>query len=367
MAKSRQKGPLRKKDSGGGRCYWTKTIDGKERRFGKVGDVSEKEAVAEYSDFMARRRLGMETDGNSKSMTVRELFAEYLNQKELDVEAGSFSQRSLESRKRYLQWAGECIGGRGLDTLTAKDFTDLRNQFPTNWAPATVDTYVDQIKLPFNWAYEQEFLEKPMRFGSLKRTSSKAIRKAKRDKPKKLFTRDEILRLIDKAGTTPMAAFIMLGINAGYGPTDCAVLRVGDISESTEFLRLPRRKTGEQRCSWLWPETREIIAKTANGNDFLFRTATGLSWEHGTSNLIPPNFQSLRKSIGLKGNEGKGFYSLRHTFGTKAATAPMTLLQPTINLVMGHTDASMAANYREEIPDDFVKQLCEHVRSWLFP
>ncbi len=141
MAKRKQKGPLRKKDSGGGRCYWTKTIDGKERRFGKVGDVSEKEAVARYTDFMARRQLGMETDGNSKSMTVRELFAEHLDQKARDVEVGSFSKRSLESRQRYLQWTAKRIGDRRLDTLTAKDFTDLRNNFPTNWAPATVDTF----------------------------------------------------------------------------------------------------------------------------------------------------------------------------------------------------------------------------------
>jgi integrase len=41
--------------------------------------------------------------------------------------------------------------------------------------------------------------------------------------------------------------------------------------------------------------------------------------------------------------------------------------QVAVNAIMGHSDATMAANYRERIDDDRLKAVVDHVHKWLFP
>jgi integrase len=54
---------------------------------------------------------------------------------------------------------------------------------------------------------------------------------------------------------------------------------------------------------------------------------------------------------------GFGGYTARHVFRT---IADETLDFPAVNLVMGHSDESMAARYRERISDDRLRRVSEH-------
>jgi integrase len=56
------------------------------------------------------------------------------------------------------------------------------------------------------------------------------------------------------------------------------------------------------------------------------------------------------------------FYALRHTFRAVADELPD---QPAINFITGHTDSTMAENYRQRIADDRLITVADHVRSWL--
>src|SRR5262249_7926513 len=70
----------------------------------------------------------------------------------------------------------------------------------------------------------------------------------------------------------------------------------------------------------------------------------------------------LLKTCGLY-REGLGFYALRHVFRTVADEARDPVA---IDLIMGHTDPSMAGHYRERIDDSRLLAVTEHVRLWLF-
>ena len=56
------------------------------------------------------------------------------------------------------------------------------------------------------------------------------------------------------AGPT-MRAMILLGINCGFGNTDCAILTEDKIDLAGGWATLTRRKTGIKRRCPLWPET----------------------------------------------------------------------------------------------------------------
>ena len=68
----------------------------------------------------------------------------------------------------------------------------------------------------------------------------------------------------------------------------------------------------------------------------------------------------LLKELKLK-RPGLNFYTLRHVFRT---VADATRDPVAIDLIMGHTDPSMAAHYRERIDDSRLRAITEHVRRY---
>ena len=67
------------------------------------------------------------------------------------------------------------------------------------------------------------------------------------------------------------------------------------------------------------------------------------------------------KKVGIH-RPGLGFATLRHVFRT---VADASRDQVATNYVMGHSDPSMGAVYRERIDDDRLVAVAEYVRQWL--
>ena len=58
-----------------------------------------------------------------------------------------------------------------------------------------------------------------------------------------------------------------------------------------------------------------------------------------------------------------GFYTHRHCFETVAGECRD---QVAVDAVMGHSDASVAANYRHGVSDDRLRDAVNTVHRWLF-
>ena len=84
------------------------------------------------------------------------------------------------------------------------------------------------------------------------------IRKERAKHGPRLFTAEEICRMMDAAGPE-LHAMILLGINVGYGNTDCERLEPRHLNLHIGWAHFPRPKTGIQRRAKLWPETVQAI------------------------------------------------------------------------------------------------------------
>ena len=76
---------------------------------------------------------------------------------------------------------------------------------------------------------------------------------------------------------------------------------------------------------------------------------------------VTKEFRKLLDALDLY-RPGRNFYGLRHTFRT---VADATRDFPAIRLIMGHVDAGIDAHYREQVDDDRLRAVTDHVRAWL--
>src|ERR1700745_767124 len=79
--------------------------------------------------------------------------------------------------------------------------------------PPPLSKTIQFVRCAFKYAYESGLLDRPVRFGpGFKRPSKKVLRLHKAKQGAKLFTADEIRRLLGAAGVQ-LKAMILLGVN----------------------------------------------------------------------------------------------------------------------------------------------------------
>jgi integrase len=375
--KSRQpaKFPLGRHPKG----YWCKRIKNKLHYFGKIADDPDgAEALERYlatkDDLIAGRKP---RDHKSGGLTVADAANHFLNGKRLAMEAGEITKRTHDEYKGTCKRLIRVFDdNRLVDDLRPDDFEELRADIASTWGAYRTGSEIQRVRSIFKWLFESEMIPKPMNFGpSFKKPSKRIMRVQKASKPLKLFAPSEIHKLLD-AADPQMRCMILLGLNLGYGNHDCGGLTLDLATEAitTGILNWPRPKTGVPRRGILWPETitalKEAMAirpapKTPEAQDKLFVVATtGKPWTDGNStcNTVSTKFNELQDACGVR-VRGRGFYALRHTFETISGEL---CDQVATDLVMGHLDASMAANYRQRIDDSRIQRITDHVRSWLY-
>jgi integrase len=118
---------------------------------------------------------------------------------------------------------------------------------------------VRSIRTLLKYAYDRDIINRPIKYQMALKPVSKTIeRKHSAERPAKEFSVDEIWSLYC-AAKQPMKAFILLGLNCGYGTADIGRLRFDQLKFDEEWIGDFRGKTGVTRGAWLWPETIESI------------------------------------------------------------------------------------------------------------
>jgi integrase len=353
---------------------WAKKVRGKFVFFGKCSDDPDGEAALnawldQKDDLLAGRTPRAKTEG----FAVRDLANRFLTAKQQMLDAGEMTQRTWNEYKLTTDRVVEQFGKHRLVAdLATEDFEALRASFAKTRGPEALGNEIQRTRALFKYAYDAGLIEQPMRFGPLfKRPSKKVMRIARAKAGPKMFEQKELFRLLHRAGPQ-MKAMILLALNCGFGNNDCATLPLAAVNLEKGWIEFPRPKTGIARRCPLWRETvkrlRAVLDRRKAPEDkaharLLFITKRGGCWaKESGDNPVTKEFAKLMKAEKLR-RDGRGFYSLRHTFRTIADGCRDF---PAINLVMGHADHSVADRYRERIDDARLAAVVNHVRAWFF-
>jgi integrase len=349
---------------------WAKKIRGHFFYFGRWEDPDA--ALQEYLEQKDALHAGRTPRPAHDALTVKQACNAYLNEKQARVEAGELCQRTFNEYQVAAKTVLRAFGRRRVADLGPDDFATLRRRMAAKFGPVRLGNQIQSVRSIFKYAYDADLIDRPMRFGpAFVKPSAKTLRLHRAKQGPKLFSAEEIRRMLD-AADPQFKAMVLLGINCGFGMSDCGKLPLSAVNLDAGMIEFPRPKTGVGRRCPLWPETveaiRDALAVRPNPKDpadaeLVFLTAQGRPWNK-TEMSSPAvfKFAGLLRRLGIK-RPRIGFYTLRHTFRTQADESRD---QPAVDFIMGHIDASMAGHYRERISDERLRAVAEHVRAWLF-
>jgi len=360
--------------------------DGKLFYFGKIADGWEAALrtfeIEKGYLFTDRTPPTRKSDG----LRLKELCDRWLHYKRDRVQTGELTLRTWYDYQQTAQRVCDVLGKEQLvEELTPAEFERLRADFGQTWGPTRIGNSVTRTRMIFTYGFESGLLDKPIRYGpTFKVPNRKTLRKVKKVHGPRMFEADELLRII-KAAEQPIKAMVILAANSGMGNHDLATLPMSALDLERGWIDFARPKTEIDRKIPLWPETIAAIkewladrpeAKREEDAGLVFLTRQRRAWfrggrfvdgeeggprAKGFDSPVSKVFKALLDSLGINGK--RGFYCIRHNFETVAGD---TGDQKAVDAVMGHTDSTMSAHYRERIDPERLRRVVEHVRTWLF-
>jgi integrase len=353
---------------------WAKKIRGKLHYFGPWDDPDA--ALAKYLEQKDYLHAGKTPPVTGDGLTMADLCNRYLTSKKYKMEAGEITARYFRDLFATCERVVNTFGRtRLVSDLAADDFERLKNVMAETLGALARKTEIQKTRSIFKYAYDNDLIDRPVKFGSeFKAPSKRVLKREKRKGGKRMFEANELRKMID-AATPHFRAMLLLGVNCGFGNNDIATLHKSDLDLDDGWVDHDRPKTGAERRCPLWPETVDALKvaiverpepKNPDDDDLVFITQAGNPWVrlqgNGWNDAVTIVCRELLKNLGLK-RPGRNFYALRHTFETIAGES---LDQVAVDHIMGHSRDDMASIYRERISDQRLRAVTDHVRAWLF-
>jgi integrase len=279
---------------------WCKKIRGKIRFFGIWEEP--KAALANYLRVAADLHAGREPRSSTISaegLTVKQLCNHYLTYQHRRSQAGEIGPRWFEDCRTVLDSFASFAGpGRLASDLAPDDFLRYRQRLSRQGLTGrkglgvyALTRAITVVRSMLKYAYEMNLIDIPIKYGkAFEQPSSTLKRKSRRATElangKRMFEVREVRSLIEKA-KRPLRALILLGINGGFGNTDCASLTLSAIDWDRGIVEFARPKTGTERVVPLWPETLQALKQVLairpkpaekDAERLLFLTDSGKAW-----------------------------------------------------------------------------------------
>jgi integrase len=289
----------------------------------------------------------------SDNMTLKQLCDVYLKYQHSKLQANdltaSHHNEQIGSINKLMAFLGQNIDINNISTLDLQNYK--RRIQKSHVSVCRLNLHISIMKALFHWARKNDVLVNIPNIDAVSR--GKIVHQEK-------FTFDpEQVNKLLSAADLKMRAMIWLGLNCGFGCTDCSELKWSDLDLVSARVKLARRKTGILRDLPLWPETVESLEKIPRTGKLVFYTSRGNPYiqtllkpdgngngKYTTLNTITTKFSRLIRKSGLDVPKGTGFYSLRRTAATIAARSGDPFA---VQRLLGHADLQMATRYVQDV------------------
>ena len=346
---------------------WAKKIRGKTHFFGPWREPHQ--ALTRYLTEKDNLESGHPVRASvtpSDALTVKKMVAAYLEAKKLSVECGDMAPRTWQEYKSYGARMIKVFGADAVvEQLGPTDFQRLRaNLQKSHKSLFSLQSDIPKIKVYFSWAERQGYIDRQPRYGdAMARPSRAALERERSQQPRHVFTSNQIRKALTVADVN-LKAMILLGINCGFGNTDCANLTVDKLDLNNGWSIAPRTKTGIKRRCPLWPETidalKEAIQSQKVAHKQVFVTVFGKPYS-------PRNLsRELGKVFKKAKVESGDFYDLRRTC---ASIGIQVGDDDALRTIMGHRRmaADMLSVYnRLDVSDERLRAVTDFIHDWLF-
>ncbi|TKJ32672.1 MAG: hypothetical protein CEE38_22770 [Planctomycetes bacterium B3_Pla] len=332
---------------------YCKKIRGKIRYFG----TDKKQALESYlaqATFLHGTRSLMHKASNDK-MTLMQLVGLYLQYQHARMLADNLTPRhyneQTDSLNRLMAFLGQ---GYRIESISTLDLQSYKSKLQSHYASVDrLNLNIGIMKAMFHWARRNDILESIPNIDAI--SKSKVVHKEMYT-----FNSQQINKLLS-AADIKMKAMIWLGLNCGFGCTDCGKLQWTDLDFKDRRVKLARNKTGVERNFPLWSETMQALKELPRSGPFVFYTSKGHLWIRTVAktnddgerkyifvNRITPTFSRLMKKVRIHAPRGTGFYSLRRTAATMAARSGDPFA---VQRLLGHVDLTMATRYVQDLSE----------------
>lgn len=350
---------------------WAKKIRGRFHYFGPWDDPDG--AMQLYQQQRDDLHAGREPATPGDRPTLHEVCLVFWKHHQKRCEAGEITEHTFRGNFATCKMLLETLGKNiSVEDIRPSDLAKVRAKITKTRKSVATANAMQRVRSVFSFAYDEGLIDKPIRYGqSFNRPSKREIRLERNARGELMFEAHEVRAMLFEA-KQPLKAMILLGINCGFGNSDVATLTTSSVDLNNGWIDHPRPKTGVRRHVPLWPETIEAVAQAADKRphhknkehaELFFITKYGNSFSKTTSQS--PITQEAKKLLGKleMHRRGLGFYTLRRTFETVAGDAKD---QVAVDAIMGHAKDDMASVYRQKVFEKRLRDVVNHVRSWLF-
>lgn len=366
---------------------WCKWIKGRTEYFGHwrnpdPGNEWAKTALRRYLDFTRAAQDEQKATVAGSDLTIEIAANHFLSARATDVAAGKLGQRQFTYYRQVGRLVLKTLGRSVRVTdLGPADFVRLRRaiQDSGELGAVSVGNRVQWIRTMFRWV-DEFYGVKPRYGGQFNKPPRREVRLGRRQR--NLFTAVEIRRMIAKASPA-VKCFILLGINCGFGQTDCATVPRTAFDFRKRMLVWRRGKTGVNRACPLWPETVKALRAyrrphTAELPLMFITEKMGHRWVREVAvrdetgqvervkylDAISPEVRYVAEMAKVK---PRGFYTFRHTFRTMAeGTGDLNA----VRVIMGQSFSGLDDFYLhlDQRPDyqRRLRKVTDAVRKWVF-
>ena len=329
-----------------------KKIRGKIYYFGKDKQL----ALKKYHEQAAVLHSGKIAEiTKTDNITLKTLCNLYLEHQNCRVQAGEIKLAQVYDCKITLKDFALYIGhNRSISDISTLDLQSYRSKLiKQKKSSARINNHISAFKAMYHWALENEIIGNAPNLKAIKK-----LPRTKKTMP--TFSTNEIKIILDSANPK-MRAMILLGLNCGFGCTDCSELLWENVNIEKKRVDFPRTKTGVDRNFPLWKETVKALKELPRLNKRVFNTEQGYEvvrflekpLEDGSIRIqkydnVTREFTKLLKKAGLKKEKGVGFYTLRRTAATLAAKSGDPFA---VQKLLGHADLKMATTYVQDVSE----------------